>query len=186
MAKQFSSLDEKLKDFIKAQKIFFVATAPRQGRVNNSPKGMDSLRVLDDQHLIWLNLTGSGNESAAHVAENGRMTLMWCSFDKAPLILRVYGRATTLHPGDQNWDMMAKQLPSLSGARQIFHMKIEMVQTSCGFAVPLMNHVEDRPTLLRWAENKGDEGIKAYWQEKNMKTIDGLETGMREVLAKDS
>lgn len=175
-------LDEKLTDFIHAQKIFFVATAPEQGRVNNSPKGMDSLRVIAMNRIIWLNLTGSGNESAAHVAENGRMTLMWCSFDKAPLILRVYGHAKVIHQGDGEWMKLSQSLPTILGARQIFDLEIEMVQTSCGFAVPLMTHVEERSTLVRWAEKKGNDGLREYWQEKNLKSIDDIDTGMKRVL----
>jgi len=179
MAKQLPSLNDRLTDFIHRQHLFFVATAPLVGgHVNCSPKGMDSLRVLAPNRLIWLNVTGSGNETAAHVKENGRMTLMWCAFDGAPLILRIYGTARTVHPSDQDWTTLASQLPSIPGARQIFDLDIDLVQTSCGMAVPLMEHQTDRDLLRKWAEQKNSDELQAYWQQKNLESIDGLDTGM--------
>lgn len=176
MAKSYEAIPEDSIEFIRQQKIFFVATAGAGGRVNLSPKGMDSLRVLGPSRVIWLNVTGSGNETAAHVAENGRMTLMFCAFDGGPMILRLYGQARVIHPRDAEWDALADQLPSLTGARQIFDLAVDMVQTSCGFAVPLFDYVGDRDQLLRWAEKKGEQGVRDYWVEKNQLSLDGLPT----------
>src|SRR5210317_282022 len=116
--------------------MYFVATAGAEGMVNLSPKGMDSLRVLDDATVAWLNLTGSGNESAAHVLENGRMTIMFCSFGKQPLIMRLYGRARVVHRRDEEWARLLDLFPEYPSARQVFVMDIQMVQTSCGYGVP--------------------------------------------------
>ena len=178
MAKQFPALTDRLSNFIAKQHMFFVATAPAEGRVNLSPKGMDALRVVSPNRLLWLNVTGSGNETAAHVLENQRMTLMWCAFEGAPLILRVYGKARTVHEGEEDWDKLAAQLPTLPGARQVFDLTIEMVQTSCGMAVPLMDYQEDRELLKDWADKKSPSELRDYWQEKNQESIDGLPTGM--------
>lgn len=179
MAKQFPHLNDRLADFIRRQHLFFVATAPQEGRVNCSPKGMDSLRILGPNRLTWLNVTGSGNETAAHVKENSRMTLMWCAFEGPPLILRVYGEARTVHREDDDWAELSAQLPNIPGARQIFDLRIEMVQTSCGKAVPLMDFQEDRALLWDWADKKSPEELTAYHQEKNRISIDGLPTGMK-------
>jgi len=176
MAKQFQQLTSIHKEFIQDQKIFFVATAMSKGKINLSPKGMDSLRVLNDQTIIWLNLTGSGNETAAHLLENNRMTIMFCAFEGKPLILRLYGSALTYHIRDEQFQNYMKEFPKDVGARQIFEMKIDMVQTSCGYAVPFMSYEKDRDILAKWSLHKGEEGIKAYWQEKNTVSLDGFET----------
>ena len=178
MGKQLPQLTPDLTNFIHRQPMFFVATAPREGRVNVSPKGMDSLRVVAPDRIIWLSVTGSGNETAGHVLENGRMTLMWCAFRAAPLILRTYGTARVIYPDDADWDSYAGQLPERVGTRQIFEQRIEMVQTSCGMAVPLMDFVDDRDQLDRWAEHQGEEGLAAYRRQKNQMTLDGLPTGL--------
>ena len=177
MAKQFPDLSPDHQTFIAAQHIYFVATAAAQGRVNLSPKGMDSLRVLGPNRLIWLNLTGSGNETAAHLAALNRMTVMWCSFTTRPLILRCYGTARTLHRTDAGFADLAAHFPATPGARQIFDMDVDLVQSSCGYAVPFMDHAQDRPTLAKWAEDKGD-ALPDYWAEKNRRSIDGLPTGI--------
>lgn len=182
MAKQFPVFSDRLTDFVGRQSIFFVSTAPQDGRVNCSPKGMDSLRILAPDRLAWLNVTGSGNETAAHVLENGRMTIMWCAFEGLPLILRAYGTARAVHPGDADWDTLSARLPKVPGARQIFDMAVETVQTSCGMAVPYLDFNEDRTLLRDWAKKKGEDGLRDYWEEKNLKSIDGLETGMKDVL----
>lgn len=176
MAKQLNQLSPKLIAFIEKQKIYFVGTAGVEGRVNVSPKGMDSLRVLDQNRVIWLNLTGSGNESAAHVQENGRMTVMFCAFEGAPMILRLYGEARAIHPLDETWSPLIAHFPEYVGARQIFDLSIDLVQTSCGFAVPLFDFAEERDTLTKWADQKGTDGIRSYWTERNRTTIDGFET----------
>lgn len=182
MAKQFPVFNERLTDFVGQQAIFFVSTAPADGRVNCSPKGMDSLRILAPDRLAWLNVTGSGNETAAHVLENGRMTIMWCSFAGAPLILRAYGTARTVHPGEDGWEELSAHFPALPGSRQIFDLAVEMVQTSCGMAVPYLDFNAERTQLRDWANKKDPEQMRAYWAEKNVRSIDGLETGMQEAI----
>jgi len=178
MAEQFESLSTELIEWIDAQHVYFVATAARDGRVNVSPKGRDSLRVVGNRELLWLNLTGSGNETAAHLLDTNRMTLMWCAFEGLPRILRVYGQAETIHPRDPQWDACTAILPAPVGARQYFRLHVDLVQTSCGYAVPFMDFVEDRDVLANWAEKRGEEGIRAYWEEKNQVSLDGLRTGV--------
>ena len=178
MAEQFAELREELSQFITTQKVFFVATAAPDGRINLSPKGQDSLRVLSPTEILWMNLTGSGNETAAHLSESNRMTMMWCAFEGPPRILRVYGTAQVFHPRDARWEEFSIQLPSALGTRQYFLVSIDLVQTSCGYAVPFMDYVEDRRVLSKWAENKGEEGISKYWQAKNQLSIDGKPTGI--------
>ncbi len=178
MAKQFPVFSDRLMAFVHAQPVFFVATAPAAGRVNLSPKGMDSLRVVAPDRVLWLNATGSGNETAAHVLENGRMTLMWCAFTGAPLVLRAYGTARNVHPDDPRWAELYARLPGNPGARQLFELHVDLVQTSCGMAVPLLDYVSDREALNKFAERKGPAGLADYWQEKNAVSIDGLPTDM--------
>ncbi len=178
MGKQFDQLSDAHIAFIKAQQMFFTGTAARDGKVNISPKGMDSLRVLDTNTIAYINVTGSGNETAGHLLDHPRMTLMWCSFDKKPQIMRTYGTARTLHPRDAEWSEMAARLPTLPGARQIYVQTIEMVQTSCGYAVPFMEPKGDRDTLLHWAADKGEDGVTRYWDERNQTTLDGKPTGI--------
>jgi hypothetical protein len=176
MAQQFDSLSDRLIEFIHQQHLFFVATATADSRVNISPKGMDSLRVLNSNQVIWLNVTGSGNETAAHIEHNPRMTLMFCAFEGKPLILRLYGQARAIHHKDPEWQSLYGLFDALPGARQIFILDIDLVQTSCGMAVPYLDYVGERELLNNWAERKGETGIKDYWREKNQCTVDGLET----------
>ena len=178
MAQQFPELSPRLVEFITRQPMFFVATAAREGRVNVSPKGYDSLRVLGPNRLIWLNLTGSGNETAGHLLDSPRMTLMSCSFDRQPLILRVYGTAVGVNAGEPGWDELCGQLPDEPGARTIFDLTIDLVQTSCGYAVPELAVIGERPLLRTWAGKKGPGGIAEYWRERNRTTIDGAPTGI--------
>jgi hypothetical protein len=178
MGKRYSELQPDQSAFIAEQHLFFVATAPVQGRVNLSPKGMDALRVLSPTRILWLNLTGSGNETAAHLAHDPRITLMWCSFQKRPLILRAYGKARAHHRGDAGWPVLAAHLPPLPGARQIMDVTIDLVQSSCGFAVPFMDFAGDRPVLHDWAVDKGEDGLRDYWHTRNHETIDGAPTGI--------
>lgn len=180
MGDQFRQLDDKQISFIRDQQLFFVGTAGAEGFVNVSPKGMDSFRVLNENRIAWLNLTGSGNESASHVLENRRMTVMFCSFDKSPLILRLYGDATVVHERDPEWQELVGLFPDFSGARQVFVLNIEMVQTSCGFAVPYFESQGERPTLARWAEKKGKEGIVEFQKKHNLKDLNGRSTGLFE------
>lgn len=176
MAQRYAEISAKLKRFIAEQKIFFVATATADGRINLSPKGTDSLRVLDSKRVVWLNLTGSGNETAAHVQQNPRMTIMFAAFEGSPMILRLYGAAKVVHRYDKSWDKMSSLLPPIPGARQIFDLSVDLVQTSCGMAVPFFDYAGEREQLLRWAQNKGEQGIRAYWEKKNQISLDGSPT----------
>ena len=176
MAKFYPELTETLQKFICEQHIFFTATAPIDGRINLSPKGINSFRCLDRQTVAYLDLTGSGNESSAHLIENGRMTIMFCSFTEKPMILRLYGTGFVIRPRDHDWQDFYSEFEPLPGARQIIKLRIEAVQTSCGFAVPQYEFVDDRDTLIAWAEKKGETGLEQYWKEKNQVSIDGLPT----------
>ncbi len=178
MAEKFDTLTDEHQRWIANQHVFFVATAADEGHINLSPKGQDSMRVLNERELLWMNLTGSGNETAAHLINSNRMTLMWCAFEGLPQILRVYGSARTIHPRDDDWESCTSLIPAPVGARQYFKVEIEFVQTSCGYAVPLMDYQADRDVLARWAETRGEEGIAAYWEEKNQTSLDGLPTGI--------
>lgn len=176
MGKMLGALDERLTTFIAAQKIFFTATAPDSGRVNLSPKGIDTFRCLDHHTVAYLDLTGSGSEAAAHLIENGRMTIMFCAFDGAPLILRLYGQGQVVRPRDAAWPGLLAKFTPLPGQRQIVVLRIESVQTSCGHAVPCFDYAGERRLLLDWSEKKGRDGLEAYWCEKNQTSIDGLPT----------
>ena len=180
MAKQYESLTESLIRFISEQKIFFVGTATADSRVNVSPKGMDTLRVLDDQRVVWLNVTGSSNETAAHVQLDPRMTLMFCAFEGPPLILRLYGRARVVHIKDAEWAELSALFPPLPGARQIFDLAIELVQTSCGAGVPHYQYLDDRQELNEWSLKKGEDGVRQYWLDKNQFSLDGIPTHIAE------
>lgn len=176
MGQRYTEITPKLQQFITAQKLFFVATAAADGRVNVSPKGMNSLRVLDANRVVWLNVTGSGNETAAHVDDNPRMTIMFAAFAGKPMILRLYGQAKAVHKNDAPWQELFELFEPIPGARQIFDVSIDLVQTSCGMGVPLFDYVEDREQLNNWAMKKGDEGLKTYWQDKNRFSLDGKPT----------
>jgi len=176
MGKQFSEISIELQEFIERQKIFFVGTAAEEGRVNISPKGMDTFRVIGPNKIVWLNLTGSGNETAAHLLKNNRMTILFCAFEGSPMILRLYGNATIFHQRDEIYHKYIGLFPMIAGARQIIVMDFDLVQTSCGFAVPFMDFKEERTQLKSWAEKQGEERIKQYWKEKNTTSIDNFET----------
>ena len=176
MGKRFLEISEKHRAFIEAQKMFFVGTATANSRVNVSPKGMDSLRVIDANRVVWLNVTGSGNETSAHVQEDSRMTIMFAAFDGNPVILRLYGLARVVHRNDGDWNELYSLFTPLPGARQIFDMQVDLVQSSCGMAVPLFDFVEERGQLNNWAEKKGEKGLREYWKEKNQISLDGIPT----------
>lgn len=180
MSKFFDALDDKLSVFIAEQPIFFVASAPHEGQINLSPKGGDCFRVINHNLACYLDLTGSGNETAAHIADDGRLTIMFNSFSKTPLILRLYGRGHTALKGSDDWGAHIGKFPEIPGARQLVFITIDQVQTSCGFAVPQMELVAPRDTLTRWAENKGPDGLKDYRAVNNITSIDGLPTGFVE------
>jgi len=178
MARFYPALETRHRDFISAQRLFFTATGTADSRFNLSPKGMDSLRVIDAHQVAYLDLTGSGNETAAHLKHDGRMTMMWCSFDADPLILRLYGLGQAVRRQDAEWSGLHRHFPALPGERQIILLKIESVQTSCGYAVPMYTFNGERDTLARWAEKKGVMGLLDYWREKNQVSIDGLPTAL--------
>ncbi len=178
--KLYNHINQRIEKFIDKQKIFFVASATDQSRINLSPKGMDSFRVLDKNKVHWLNLTGSGNETAAHMAVDGRITIMFCSFEGAPMILRLYGKGKVINPNDDAWSKAISNFPSLAGTRQIIEIDIEMVQTSCGMSIPYFDFKEERLQLDDWAQKKGKDGIKEYWKEKNELSIDGIPTKIQE------
>lgn len=178
MAKFYTSLTEELRDFIARQHIFFIATAPRAGRGNLSPKGMDTFRVLNDNRVAYLDLTGSGNETAAHLLDDGRITLMFCSFAENPLILKLYGRGRAVGPSRPEWAELHRHFTPQPGQRQIVVVEVESLQTSCGYGVPLYEFRGERATLAQWAEKKGEAGLQDYRREKNRFSIDGLPTGL--------
>jgi predicted pyridoxine 5'-phosphate oxidase superfamily flavin-nucleotide-binding protein len=168
-------LDEDLIGWIHAQPLFFVATAPASGgHVNVSPKGYDTLRVLGPHHVAYRDLTGSGAETAAHLRDDGRITLLWCAFDQPPRLVRVQGRGRLLLEGDDGYADLDAELPTRDGARAIVEVVADRVGTACGYSVPLMELVGERDTLARWAAAKDDDELDAYRRRKNARSIDGL------------
>jgi len=180
MGQQYSEISEKNIQFINEQKIYFVGTATNDSRVNISPKGMESFKVLGANRVIWLNVTGSGNETSAHIQEHNRMTIMFVAFDGRPNILRLYGQAKVIHKNDAEWHELSAHFSLLPGARQIFDLSVDLVQNSCGMSVPLYSYDEDRNQLKDWASKQGDAGIERYWEKKNQQSIDGLDTKILE------
>ncbi len=182
MAQTYPEITAELRGFIEAQRMFFVASAPLspEGHVNLSPKGLDSLRVLGPDRVAYLDLTGSGNETSAHLRENGRITLMFCAFDGPPRILRLYGRGAVALPGSPAWDELRPGFGDHPGARQLIVATIDRVQTSCGFAVPLYDYAGQRDVLTKWATVKGEAGLAEYRRERNARSIDGLVTPLGE------
>ncbi|RED52233.1 pyridoxamine 5'-phosphate oxidase family protein [Aestuariispira insulae] len=180
MAKKPTELRASFIRFIEAQHMFFVATAAPTGRVNLSPKGMDSLKVLSPGRLVWLNLSGSGNETAAHILESDRMTLMFCAFEGMAKIIRVYGQAKTIHPRDDAWEELAGLFPAMAGARQIFDLTIDLVQVSCGTGVPLFDYQGQRgpEELEPFYAKMGPDRVMVYWRRKNQTSVDGRPTGI--------
>lgn len=176
MGKRLPSLKATHIDFIGQQALFFVATAAPEGKINLSPKGMDTLRVSGPDAILWLNLTGSGNETAAHLMQDPRITLMWCAFKGKPMILRVYGTARTYREGTEFWEAHIGRFPAYTGSRQLVSVKVELVQTSCGMGVPLMEYQGEREMLEPWALGQGESGMHAYRQLKNTKSLDGFPT----------
>ncbi len=174
--KRLPELDENLQQWIRRQALFFVASAPlsAEGHVNLSPRGYDCLRILDPHTVAWLDLVGSGNETAAHLQENGRVTLMFCAFQGEAKILRLYGRGETLLPGSDGWNTLRSRFDDLAGVRQIVRVDVERIQTSCGFSVPFMEFRGERRELLEWAEKKGPEGLAEYQEKNNTRSIDDL------------
>lgn len=181
MAKQFSEIGPSHRDFILRQRVFFTGSAAAEGRVNVSPKDGAALRILDANRAAYLDCTGSGNETAAHLRATGRLTLMVCAFEGPPMILRLYGEGRVLKRGTPAYAaLLAEAFDGAEppGARQIVVLDVDLVQTSCGFGVPLFDYKAERPSLVRWAEAKGEDGLEAYRREKNVASIDGFPTGL--------
>jgi hypothetical protein len=184
MGSIFPELNERLCEFISQQKLFFVASAPLagDGHINLSPKGLDCLRVLGPKSVAYVDFTGSGIETVAHLRENGRLTLMFCAFQGPPRILRLRGRGTAIEPKDDQWDNYARRLPQHDSARAIIVLYIEMIADSCGYGIPLYEYVGERSQLSAWCERKGPAGIAEYQAQKNRYSIDGL-PGLKHVTA---
>ncbi|WDF56565.1 pyridoxamine 5'-phosphate oxidase family protein [Mucilaginibacter sp. KACC 22063] len=180
MGKFFDFINDHHRAFIERQKIYFVASAPlsADGHVNISPKGLDSFRVISENKVAYLDITGSGNETSAHLLENGRITMMFCAFDGAPNILRLYGHGSTVLPHEEEWADLAALFELHPSTRQIIVTDVDKVQTSCGFGVPFFEYTGERDQSYKWAENKGDEGLAAYREEKNKISMDGLPTAL--------
>jgi len=179
MAKQFPKIEDEHRAFIEKQKIFFVGSAAPTGRVNVSPKGMDALRVLGPSRVAYLDLTGSGNETSAHVeaCHDHRLTIMFCAFEGLPMIMRLYGRGTIHRLGTPEYEALLPRFTDTVGARQIVQLDVDVLQTSCGYAVPFFDYREERPNLVRWAENKGEDGLEEYRRMNNVRSLDGFPTG---------
>lgn len=180
MGKFNASIADQHKNFIEAQHLFFVSTAPlnAEGHINLSPKGLDSFRVLTPNRVAYMDIIGSGNETSAHILENGRITFMFCAFGGAPNILRLYGRGQTVLPGDGEWDKLSSHFKIIPSTRQIVVADIFQVQTSCGFGVPYFKYTGERDHSYKWAEKKGVEGLEEYKKEKNLVSLDGLPTAL--------
>jgi hypothetical protein len=178
MAKVLAEITPALQAFIQKQQLFFVATAPltASGHINLSPKGLDGFRILSPTQIAYLDLTGSGNETSAHLQENGRITVMFCAFAGKPTILRLYGQGRTILPEEGEWAGLSGHFAPMAGQRQIILVDIHRVQTSCGMGVPLFEYQGQRDGLLVWAEQKGPDGIADYQRQKGSQSIDGLPT----------
>lgn len=183
MAKDYPSLTPHHREFIANQHIFFTASAAAGARINISPRSTDMLRVIGDNSVVYLDRTGSGNETAAHMLADGRLTIMFCAVEGPPLILRLYGRGRVLKRGSADYaQLLAAEYDETEplGARQMVRLDFDLAKTSCGYGVPLFDYREERETMDKWALAKGEAGIAAYWREQNMVSIDGLPTGMGE------
>ena len=179
--KQFASIDTKQREFIEHQHVFFAGSSAPDARINLSPKGLDALRVLGPNAVVYLDRTGSGNETAAHLLADGRLTLMFCAFDGPPLILRLYGSGRVIKRGGAEYArLLAAEYGGIEppGARQIVALDVELVQTSCGYGVPHFDYVGERPSLSNWAEKSGEVELEAYRHQYNEHSIDGLPTGL--------
>jgi Pyridoxamine 5'-phosphate oxidase len=185
MAKQFTGLEAAHQEFIARQKIFFVASATASSHVNLSPRGTDLFRIIDANSVLYLDKTGSGNETAAHIRAGGRMTIMFCAFEGPPQILRLYGSGVVHSRRSYDFAVFLRdRFDSVAppGARQIVELSVELVQTSCGYGVPRFIYRGERDGLDRWAEQKSDADLEAYWREKNIRSLDVLPTGIEDLI----
>ncbi len=183
MAKFFPRIEDQHRDFILRQKMFFTASAAAGARVNLSPKGLDTLRVIGPNTVFYLDYTGSGNETAAHLLADGRLTLMFCAFEGAPMILRLFGHGRAIQRDEAEYrELLAAHFggEAPAGARQMILQTVDLVQTACGFGVPLMDYLADRPTMPRLMETKGEAALVDYRALKNHLSLDGLPTGLLE------
>jgi len=178
MGSTYSEIRGADKAFMEKQQVYFVATATDTSSINLSPKGRDTLRVLSPNRVVWLNLTGSGNETSAHLQHDGRITIMYCAFEGNPLILRLYGRARVVHTHDKQWDELAGLFDQNPTARQFVDCEVTMVQRSCGFGVPFMEYKGVRPNMKSWAKRHGPDELRQYWEAKNQASIDGIPTNI--------
>ncbi|TWT38593.1 pyridoxamine 5'-phosphate oxidase family protein [Blastopirellula retiformator] len=176
MGKVYETIDDRVAQFIRKQKLFFVATAPlaADGLINLSPKGLDSFRILDEKTVAYLDLTGSGIETIAHAKENGRITVMFCAFEGPPNILRLYGQAEPLEPDHADFASLRELFPHTPGTRSIVRIHVSRIADSCGFAVPKYEFVEERSTLIDYSVQKGPQGMVDYRRENNTTSLDGL------------
>jgi len=176
MGKTVDGISDELAGFLRAQPMFFVATAPLalDGHVNVSPKGLDSFAVLDEHSVAYLDLTGSGIETTAHLRENGRITIMFCAFEGRPKIVRLQGRGEVVISDDDRFDDLRRRFPAHDGVRSVIRVDVDRVSTSCGFAVPLMQYQGERSELSDWSARKGAEGLEEYRRTRNARSVDGL------------
>jgi len=176
MGKIFDTIDERMREFIARQHVFFVATAPlaAQGHVNLSPKGLDSFAVLGPREVAYLDLVGSGAETLAHLRENGRITVMFCAFEGPPRILRLYGHGRALEPGEPGFDAARAQFAPREGTRAVIGVDVRRIADSCGYGVPLYHFASERSQLAAWVDRKGPHGLRAYQRENNLESLDGL------------
>jgi hypothetical protein len=176
VGKLHPEIDSTTADFIRAQRLFFVGTAPAgsTGRVNVSPKGLDTFRILDPRTVAYLDLTGSGIETVAHLRDNGRITFLFCSLENAPRILRLYGRGEAIEPGDPEFESLEAGFPRYDGTRTIIRVSVERIADSCGYGVPMFRYEGERPQLCQWAERKGPRGLARYRADNNRKSVDCL------------
>lgn len=177
MGKSYERLDEQVRGFVAKQPVFFVATAPtdRDGHVNVSPKGYaDTFSILDDHTVAYADLTGSGAETAAHLQDNARITIMFCAFEGPPRVLRLYGAGRVVLPATPDWDRMAERFAPHPGLRAVIVVDVQRISDSCGYGVPLLHYERDRPVLDQWAERKGEEELERYRADRNARSIDGL------------
>jgi hypothetical protein len=178
MGQQFPAINDQHRTFIERQKIFFVASAAAKGRVNVSPKGMATFSVLGPNEVAYIDCTGSGSETRAHLlaSEDKRLTIMFCAFEGSPVILRLYGQGQSLMRGTPEYGALLPHFEEIPGARQIVRLAVDLVQTSCGMGVPLFEYKEDRQNLVSYWVRQGAENLRKYWGLKNTKSIDGLPT----------
>jgi len=176
MGKVFEKIEPQIEQFIQKQKMFFVSTAPlsADGLVNVSPKGWDSFRILDEKTVAYIDLTGSGIETVAHLKENQRITLLFCAFEGAPKLVRLQGKGTVLERGSSEYNNLQHHFPDYTSARAIIKIDLTRISDSCGYTVPLYDYVGERDTMAKWVDHKGENGIKKYWKEKNTSSLDGL------------